>query len=319
MQSVSPINHFVGIDVSADALDVHIYPGDERFAVRQSRNGFWDLISRLSSFDACLIVLEPTGGYERAAADLLVEAGHEVAIVNARQIRDYAKATGRLAKTDRLDAEVIARFAEAVKPRGRHIVDRDRATLSSLVTRRRQLVEMIKAEGYRLKRVRDALVRRRLRAHLTWLKREQASMEADLKNAIERHPIWNQHAALLMSVPGVGPTIAATLIADLPELGSIDRRRLASLVGVAPFNRDSGAMRGKRTIWGGRSDVRASLYMATLVAIQHNPTIRAFNDRLRKAGKPPKVAITACMRKLVTILNAIVRDGRTWEEVKSCP
>ncbi len=318
MHSLTQGTQFVGIDVSARRLDVYLHPNDDSFTVTHDRAGMWELVSRLSAFESSLIVLEPTGGFERDVADLLAGTGFDVAIVNARQIRDYAKATGRLAKTDRLDSEVIARFAEAIRPRKTHRTDRKRSSLSSLVTRRRQLVEMIKAEGYRLRRVKEAKIRRRLRSHLTWLKREQALLETDLQAAIDKHPIWSKLAQLLTSVPGVGKVVASTLIADLPELGQLDRRSLASLVGVAPFNRDSGAMRGKRTVWGGRADVRSTLYMATLVAIQHNPVFTAFNDRLRKAGKPPKVAITACMRKLIVTLNAMVRDNRPWQELQQC-
>ena len=262
MHSLAQVTQFVGIDVSARRLDVHIHPCDERFSVMHDRSGMWDLVSRLGAFDSTLIVLEPTGGLERDVADLLAETGFGVAVVNARQIRDYAKATGRLAKTDRLDAEVIARFAEAIQPRQMHAPDPKRSSLSARVTRRRQLVEMIKAEGNRLNRVKDTMVRRRLRAHLTWLKHEQALMERELQAAIDTHPAWSRLAELLMTVPGVGKVVASTLIADLPELGRLDRRSLASLVGVAPFNRDSGTMRGKRTIWGGRIDVRSTLYMA---------------------------------------------------------
>jgi transposase len=316
MHSLTQGMQFVGIDVSACRLDVYLHPNDDSFTVTHDRTGMWELVSRLSAFESSLIVLEPTGGFERDIADLLAETGFDVAIVNARQIRDYAKATGRLAKTDRLDSEVIARFAEAIRPRKTHAPDPKRASLSALVTRRRQLVEMIKAEGYRLNRVTDKIVRRRLRAHLTWLKHDQALVETELQVAIDKHPIWSRLSELLISVPGVGKVVASTLIADLPELGQLDRRSVASLVGVAPFNRDSGTMRGKRTVWGGRVDVRSTLYMAALVAIQHNPAFIAFNDRLRKAGKPPKVAITACMRKLIVTLNAMVRDNKPWQEAQ---
>ena len=208
-------------------------------------------------------------------------------------------------------------MAEAVRPSQRHVADHRRAGLAGLaglVSRRRQLVDMIKAEGHRLKRTGDAFIRRRLKAHLTWLKREQALIEKQLQDAIEDHPAWATRARLLESVPGVGKVVATTLIASLPELGRLDRREIASLAGVAPFNRDSGTMRGKRTVWGGRSDVRAVLYMATLVAIQHNPAFDAFNQKLRDAGKPPKVAITACMRKLIVLLNAILTDSTPWKK-----
>jgi transposase len=318
MHSLAQSPCYVGIDVSAQRLDVHLHPDKECFSLPHTRTGIWKLISRLGAIDVALVVLEPTGGLERPVADLLAETGFDVAVVNARQIRDYARAIGRLAKTDRLDAEVIALFAEAVQPSQRHTADHQRAGLAGLVSRRRQLVEMIKAESHRLKRAGDAFIRRRLKAHLTWLKREQALVEKQLQDAIHDHPAWAMRAQLLESVPGVGKVVATTLIASLPELGRLDRREIASLVGVAPFNRDSGTMRGKRTVWGGRSDVRAALYMATLVAIQHNPVFNAFNKKLREAGKPPKVAITACMRKLIVILNAILRDSKPWKKSPQC-
>ncbi len=314
MHSLAQSPCFVGIDVSARRLDVHLLPSQESFSVPHTRSGIWKLISCLGSSEIALIVLEPTGGLERNVADLLVETGFDVAVVNARQIRDYARAIGRLAKTDQLDAEVIAQFAEAVLPTRRHVADHQRAGLADLVARRRQLVEMIKAEGCRLNRAKDTRIRRRLKAHLTWLKREQALVEKELQTAIADHPVWAKRTHLLESVPGVGKVVAATLIASLPELGRLDRREIASLVGVAPFNRDSGTMRGKRTVWGGRPNVRAALYMATLVAIQHNPVFAAFSQKLRAAGKPPKVAITACMRKLIVTLNAILRDSTPWKQ-----
>lgn len=318
MHSLAQSPCYVGIDVSGHRLDVHLLPGEESFSLPHNRTGIWKLISLLGSGDVALVVLEPTGGLERHVADLLAETGFDVAVVNARQIRDYARAIGRLAKTDKLDAEVIARFAEAVRPSPRHVVDHQRAGLAGLVSRRRQLVEMIKAESHRLKRAGEALIRRRLKAHMTWLKREQVLIEKELQAAIINHPAWAMRAQLLQSVPGVGKIVAATLIASLPELGRLDRREIASLVGVAPFNRDSGTMRGKRTVWGGRSNVRAALYMATLVAIQHNPVFNAFNLKLRAAGKPPKVAITACMRKLIVTLNAILRDSTPWKQTPHC-
>jgi len=229
MYSLAQSPCYVGIDVSAQRLDVHLHPDKECFSLPHTRTGIWKLISRLGAIDAALIVLEPTGGLERPVADLLAETGFDVAVVNARQIRDYAKAIGRLAKTDTLDAEVIARFAEAIQPSQRHVADHQRAELAGLVSRRRQLVEMIKAESHRLKRAGDAFIRRRLKAHLTWLKREQVLVEKQLQDAIQDHPAWIMRAQLLESVPGVGKVVATTLIASLPELGRLHRARNVSI------------------------------------------------------------------------------------------
>jgi transposase len=311
MQSVTEARQFVGIDVSGRRLDV--LPANRCLNLPHTQAGLWQLLSELAALDDALIVLEAAGGLQKAAAEFLADAGHAVAVVNPRQIRDFARATGRLAKTDRLDAEGIARFAEAVRPEARVEVSPQRSALASLSTRRRQLVAMITAESNRQKRAADQLVRRRIGVHLRWLEQERQRIEGDLEKAVAAHPVWRRLATLLRSVPGIGPMVARTLLASLPELGQLDRRRLASLVGVAPFNRDSGLMRGQRTTWGGRSDLRAALYMAALVATRSNPVMRRFCERLIRAGKAPKVALTACMRKLLAILNAIIRDSTPWQ------
>jgi transposase len=236
-----------------------------------------------------------------------------LAVVNPRQIRDFARALGRLAKTDALDAEVIAHFAEAVHPQPRLLPDAQARELAELVARRRQVIEMMVAERNRLRSLHSPRLKKRVEKHLTALQRELTEIENDLDDQIRRTPVWREKEELLTSVPGVGDATARTLLAELPELGSLDRKAIAALAGLAPFNRDSGTLRGRRTIWGGRASVRAVLYMAALVASRRNPTIAIFYARLRTAGKPPKVALTACMRKLLTILNAVLRDQRPWQ------
>lgn len=320
MQSLNHPPVFVGVDVSKARLDVHVLPSDERLTLKHTKAGMSRLLACLSDLGAPLVVLEATGGLEEPCARLLASAGFETAVVNPRQVRDFARAVGLLAKTDRLDAYVIARFAEAVAPKTRVRPDAARAELAGLIARRRQLVGMRTAESNRLKRARhrqaSAALCRGIAAHVRWLHGEIDKVETALREAVVADPVWRERADLLMSVPGVGPASATALIAGLPELGRLDRRAIASLVGVAPLNRDSGQMRGKRTIWGGRRDIRAVLYMACLVASRHNPVIRAFYQRLIAAGKPPKAALAACMRKLLTILNAMIRDHKPWAETQ---
>ena len=258
-------------------------------------------------------MLEATGGFEATVAAALSAAGLPLVVVNPRQVRDFARATGRLAKTDRLDAEAIARFAEAVQPEPRPLPDEAARHLGELVARRRQIVEMIGSESQRRRQLRDAKLVRRVDAHLAWLHKELASIETDLGDAVRNSPAWRAAEELLVSVPGIGPTSARLLIAELPELGRLDRRQIASLVGVAPLNRDSGAFRGRRMIMGGRADVRTALYMPTVTAIRHNPALKALYLRLTGRGKPAKVALTAAMRKLLTILNAILRSQTPWQ------
>jgi transposase len=304
---------FVGIDVAKDRLDVHLRPSDEAFALSRDGAGLDALVERLAALGSALVVLEATGGFEVAVAGALAAAGLPLVVVNPRQIRDFARATGRLAKTDRLDAEAIARFAEAVRPAPRALPSAAAHALGELVARRRQLVEMITSEGQRRRQTRDPRLQRRLEAHLTWLQKELSALETDLDDAIRGTPAWRAAEDLLASVPGIGKTSARTLIAELPELGSLDRRKIAALVGVAPINRDSGTFRGRRMVMGGRASVRTALSMPTLTAIRHNPPLQAFYQRLIGRGRPAKVAITACMRKLLVILNAILRDHTPWQ------
>jgi transposase len=304
---------FVGIDVAKDRLDVHLRPTAEAFAIGRDAAGLAALVERLTVVAPRLVVLEATGGFEAMVAAALAAARLPLAVVNPRQIRDFARATGRLAKTDRLDAEAIARFAEAVQPQPRALPDEAARALGELVARRRQIVEMIGGESQRRRQLTAAKLVRRVDAHLAWLQKELGRIEADLDDAVRASPAWRASEDLLASVPGIGKTSARTLIAELPELGTLDRRRIASLVGIAPVNRDSGTLRGRRMVMGGRASVRAALYMPTLTAIRRNPAIRALYERLVARGKPAKVAITAAMRKLLTVLNAILRDQTPWQ------
>ena len=304
---------FIGIDVAKDRLDVHVRPGGEAFAVARDGEGVAALVERLKGAGPGLIVLEATGGFEQVVAAGLAGAGLPVVVVNPRQIRDFARALGRLAKTDRIDAEVIALFAERVRPELRPLPDDQARELDELVTRRRQVIEMMVAEGNRARRLTSRRLQKRIARHQAVLQKELTEIERELDDTIRKSPIWRETEDLLKSVPGIGNATARTLIAELPELGSLDRRKIAALVGLAPFNRDSGTLRGRRMIAGGRAPVRAVLYMAALVASRRNPLIRAFYQRLLAAGKPKKLALTACMRKLLTILNAIVRDRTPWQ------
>lgn len=304
---------FVGIDVSKARLDVHVRPTGEAFQVARDEEGLAALVARLRLLAPKLIVLEATGGLQLRAAAVLAASGLPVAVVNPRQVRDFARATGRLAKTDALDAEAIARFAEAVQPEPRPLPDAETDRLNGLIVRRRQIVEMMTAEKNRRHQVTRPDLKADLDAHLEWLGKALNRIDEDLDNAVRSSPIWRAKEELLKSVPGIGDVASRTLLAELPELGRLTRRQIAALVGLAPFNRDSGTLRGRRTIWGGRAALRATLYMAALAAIRHNPAIKAFNARLRAAGKPAKVAITACMRKLLVTLNAMVRDNKPWQ------
>ncbi len=303
---------FVGIDVAKDRLEVYVHPTGATFSVSHDDAGLSSLAERLAALSPTLVVLEATGGYEVTVAVALAHAGLPLVVVNPRQVRDFARATGQLAKTDTLDARVIALFAEAVKPAVRPLADEQARALGELVARRRQLVEMLGAEANRRRLVRARSLQRRIAAHITWLERALQDVESDLRATIRSTPVWRETEDLLRSVPGIGPITASTLIADLPELGRLTRREIAALVGVAPFNRDSGKWRGRRMIGGGRADVRRVLYMATVTAVRRNPALAVFYQRLR-VGRPPKVALTAAMRKLLTILNAILRDHRPWQ------
>jgi transposase len=259
-----------------------------------------------------VVVLEATGGLECPLVAALAAAHLPVVVVNPRQVRDFARATGRLAKTDAIDARVLAQFGEAVEPQPRPLPDQATQELAALVTRRRQLVQMLTAEKNRL-RIAARPVRRDIQQHIRWLERRLDDLDGDLRKTIQSSPLWRDRDQVLQSAPGVGFVSSSTLLANLPELGRLNHKEIAALVGVAPLNRDSGAFRGRRTVWGGRADVRAVLYMATLVASRRNPVVKAFYDRLVAAGKPKKVALTASMRKLLTILNAMVRSHASWQ------
>jgi transposase len=303
---------FVGIDVAKARLDVHLRPSGEAFAVARDAKGLSELVERLAAHQVTLVVLEATGGFETVVASAIAAARMPLAVVNPRQIRDFARAVGRLAKTDAIDAAVIARFAEAVRPEPRLVPDEETVALGELVARRRQIVETIGVERNR----RRTLTQRRLLKGsdkiLELLQAELSEIEADIDQSIRRTPAWREQEDLLKSVPGIGPTVARTLIAELPELGRLDRRQIASLVGLAPMNKDSGTLRGRRMIIGGRRTVRTALFMSVMVALRHKLAMADTYDRLRAAGKPAKVAITACMRKLLTIVNAIIRDKAKW-------
>ena len=304
---------FVGIDVSKDRLDVHLRPSGEIFAVGRDGEGLTQLVERLSALTPSLVVLEATGGYETIVASALAAAQLPLAVINPRQIRDFARAMGRLAKTDALDAEVIALFAETVRPEPRPVASEEALFLGEIVARRRQLIEMMTAERNRRRQLSSKHLIKALDRHLALLQKQLSEIEADIGEAVRGTPAWREKEDLLISVPGIGPHIARTLIAELPELGALDRRKIAALAGVAPFNRDSGTLRGRRSIAGGRSSVRGGLYMSVLVAIRRKLPLAHTYLRLRAAGKPAKVAIVACMRKLLTILNAILRDKKPWK------
>ena len=301
---------FVGADIAKDQVDVHIRPTDERVQFSRDEAGLAGLVARLQHLGPRLVVLEATGGYEIPVAAALASAGVPVAVVNPRQI---ARATGQLAKTDALDARIMARFAEVVQPAARPLPTAAAQALGDLVARRRQLIEMLGAERNRHQQARDPQLQRRIATHVRWLTKALAALDTDLDDTIRSSPIWRERDNLLQSVPGIGDVTAYTLLADLPELGRLDRRKIAALVGVAPLNRDSGHWRGRRTIAGGRPAVRSVLYMATLTAVRFNPVIAHFYQRLTAAGRPKKVALTAAMRKLLTILNAMLRDQRPWQ------
>lgn len=303
---------YVGIDISKDRLDVAVHPGGTSLQVTNDDAGIAELVIRLKELAPDLIVMEATGGYERQSAAELVAAGFRVAVVNPRQVRDFAKAMGKLAKTDTIDAAVLARFGEAVKPRITIPVDDETEVLQALVQRRRQLIEMLTAERNRRSRVRASKVAANLDEHIKWLKRQLNDIDTNIKEALESSSSWKEKVDLLSSIPGVGPVLSSALLVDLPELGSLNRREIAALVGVAPLNRDSGKHQGQRKIWGGRAALRGNLYMAALSAARYNPTIRDLYHRLRTRGKPAKVALVACMRKLLTILNAVARHKKAW-------
>ena len=301
----------VGIDVSKGTLDVALLPSEEVLQFGNDAGGIEQLSKKLQSCVIDLVVMEATGGYETAVATALVGSGFRVAVVNPRQIRDFARASGRLAKTDRIDAQVIAAFGQAIEPEIVRLPDEDARKLEALVVRRRQLVTMRVQEVTRLGLAQGSM-RKSIKGHIEWLEKEIDKLDTDLTAALRSSPAWRAKDELLRSFKGIGPVSSGTLLAALPELGQLDRRAIAALVGLAPFNCDSGIMRGRRTIYGGRSQVRTLLYMAATTAVRSNPVIRSFYQRLKSRGKPHKVAMVACMRKMLTILNAMVRQSTPW-------
>ena len=304
---------FVGVDVSKEYLDVFIRPTSERMRLGNDEAGIAQLVAHLKAARPTLVVLEPTGGLQAPVVGALVVAQIPVAVVNPRQIRDFGRSTGKLAKTDALDAALLAHFAEAVRPEPRPIADEATQALDALLTRRRQLVEMITAETNRLAAARVEAVRADIKTTINWLRHRLGDMNKDLDEAIRSSPVWREKDDMLKTVPGVGRIVAATLLAELPELGRLNRKQIAALVGVAPLNRDSGTFVGRRVTWGGRASVRSALYMAVLNSIRYGIGVAPFYRRLVAAGKAKKLAIVACMRKLLVALNAMMRDVSSWQ------
>jgi transposase len=303
---------FVGIDVAKATLDIALRPSEQLWQIIYDDAQIEALVTQLSELSPTLIVVEATGGLERILVAALVAAKLPVVVINPRLARDFAKAIGRLAKTDRIDAQVLAHYGEAIRPSLRPLPDANTQQLRALVDRRRQLMDMMSAEQSRLN-TSSARIRDSIEYHLTWLRQQVARLDDDLDGMLKASSLWREYDAILQSTPGVGPVLSRTLISQLPELGDLNRKAVAALVGVAPFNRDSGTWRGRRTIWGGRATVRAVLYMSTLVATRYNPVIREFYERLLVSGKVKKVALIACMRKLLTILNAMIKHQQQWQ------
>ena len=302
---------YVGIDVAKDRVDVATRPADQHWSVSYDAAGVEALVAKLQVLEPAAVILEATGGLELPLVAAVAAAALPVAVVNPRQVRDFARSTGQLAKNDQLDARILAHFGEAVRPPIRPLRDADTQVFGAMLARRRQMVAILVAEKNRLSRALPE-VRPRIEAHINWLGQELNDLDGELRQTIQNSPVWREKDELLRSVPGVGPQVSMALLADLPELGTLSRKKIAALVGVAPFSRDSGRYRGKRTIWGGRARVRSVLYMGALVAARCNPVIREFYQRLLAAGKPKKLALTACMRKLLTVLNSMVKTGRAW-------
>lgn len=303
---------FIGIDVSKDRLDVHVHPSGRTFATARNGAGVAELVERLRTLAPKLIAVEATGGFETVVVAALAGESLPVVVVNPAQVRHYAQALGKRAKTDPIDAAVIARFAEATKPAVRALPDEMTRQLADLVARRRQIVEMMGAEGQRERRAADKRVQKSIARLRKALEKALADIDAEIDDIVRGSPVWAEKEELLSSVPGVGPVVARTLIAEMPELGTLDRRQIAALAGLAPFTRQSGQWKGKSLIGGGRKSVRSALFMAALVAARFNPQLKAFRDKLVAAGKPKLVAVVATARKLLTMLNAIVRDGKPW-------
>lgn len=308
---MNPNECFVGIDVSKAQLDVGVLPQEEFWSPANDDAGRAEVVARLREMAPTLIVLEATGGYEAVLAAHLAAAGLPVVVMNPRQVRDFAKACGKLAKTDRIDARLLALYAKMMRPDVRPLKDEQSRELEALFIRRRQLVDMLTMEKNRLERA-AARVRRDLKAHIVWLEKRVQEVDGEVQALIETSPVWRAKDEILQSAKGIGPVASVALLSQLPELGRLDRKKISALAGIAPLNNDSGTFKGRRSIWGGRSAVRPPLYMATLAAIRCNPVIKAFHARLKAAGKKPKVAIVACMRKLLTILNAMIKSMTPW-------
>ncbi len=308
---MSDVPCFVGIDVAKAQLDIAVRPSGERWAVPNDAGGAVTLVERLQVLHPTLIVLEATGGLERVATVALATAGLPVVVVNPRQARDFARATGQLAKTDALDARALAHFADVIRPTPRPLPDAQTQERRALLGRRQQLIVMRTAEQNRLAGTSERL-QTDIKAHITWLNERLGTLDDDIETLLRASPLWRENDDLLQSAPGIGPVCARTLVLELPELGTLNRQQIAALVGVAPLNCDSGTLRGRRTIWGGRAHVRTVLYMGTLVATRYNPRIKAFYERLLAAGKVKKVALTACMHKFLTILNVMLKHRTPW-------
>jgi len=306
------VEKFVGIDVSKSTLDVCVEPAVQTLHVTYDDAGIRQIADCLKDVSPALIVIEATGGLEVRIATELASQGLPVAVINPRQARDFAKASGRLAKTDQVDAAVLAAFAKAIRPQIRPLKDADTRALDDMVSRRRQLIEMRVQEALRLGTATSKPLQKSLKRHIAWLDKQITSVDNDLNKRLRESEVWRAKDDLLRGIPGVGAVTTLTLLAKCPELGTLNRREIAALTGVAPLANDSGKHRGRRFIWGGRADVRAVLYMAAISAIRCNNIIKAFADRLKKAGKPPKVVIVACMRKLLTIMNAMLKNNTPW-------
>jgi transposase len=313
---MSTSGSFIGIDIAKTQLDLAVHGAGAPWQVAYDSAGLKQVVTQLRTLAPTLIVVEATGGLEIRLVSALVATSLPVAVVNPRQVRAFAHAAGILAKTDRLDAQVLAQFAAAMQPTPRPQPDAATQQLSAVLARRQQVVDMLTAEKNRLSQQLESALRKRLRAHITWLAKELERTEQELTQLIQQSPAWRAQDDLLQSAKGVGPVFSQTLLAEVPELGQLNRKQMAPLIGVAPFNRESGGYRGKRRIWGGRARVRAVLYMGALVATRHNPVIKAFYERLLAAGKEKKVALTACMRKLLTILNAMIKQQTKWQDIR---
>jgi transposase len=304
---------FVGIDISKDKLDVAVRPSGDVFTLTHHSKGIASLVKRLKKIDPKLIALEATGAYGKELCYALIDAGLPVTVINPRQVRDFAKATGRLAKTDRIDADIIAHFAQSLEPELRQLPSRDQEELRAMLTRRMQVVEMITAEKNRLEVTSSRKTKTEIKSHISYLKKRLAKLDKNIDRFIDSDQTLKSRAKALRTIPGVGPQVSHTMVAFLPELGTLSNKQITALVGLAPYNHDSGKYRGKRSIWGGRAKVRSAIYMAALVASRYNPVIKAFYERLLQAGKLKKVALTACMRKLLIIANTIIKRGTTWD------